>query len=63
MAKMGRPKTETKGVMVRVSEDMLQSIDDVRRNEADVPTRPEMIRRILAEWLEQKPKAEDSGLS
>jgi metal-responsive CopG/Arc/MetJ family transcriptional regulator len=63
MAKMGRPKTETKGVMVRVSEDMLQSIDDVRRNEADVPTRPEMIRRILAEWLEQKSKAEDSGLS
>ena len=59
MAKMGRPKTETKGVMVRVSEDMLQSIDDVRRNEADVPTRPEMIRRILAEWLEQKAKAED----
>ncbi len=63
MAKMGRPKTETKGVMVRISEDMLQSIDDVRRNEADVPTRPEMIRRILAEWLEQKSKAEESGLS
>lgn len=60
---MGRPKTETKGVMVRISEDMLQSIDDVRRNEADVPTRPEMIRRILAEWLEQKSKAEESGLS
>ena len=57
MAKMGRPKTETKGVMVRVSEDMLQSIDDVRRNEADVPTRPEMIRRILAEWLEQTEQA------
>ena len=58
MAKMGRPKTDTKGVMVRISESMLQSIDDVRRNEADVPTRPEMIRRMLADWLDEKSQSE-----
>ncbi len=58
MAKMGRPKTDTKGVMVRVSESMLQSIDDARRNEADVPTRPEMIRRMLADWLDEKSQRE-----
>jgi metal-responsive CopG/Arc/MetJ family transcriptional regulator len=58
MAKMGRPTTDTKGVMVRISESMLQSIDDVRRNESDVPTRPEMIRRIVADWLEQKSQAD-----
>lgn len=63
MAKFGRPKTDTLAVTLRLHTDMLQRIDDVRRNEADVPTRPEMIRRILAEWLEQKSKAEDSGLS
>lgn len=56
MTKFGRPKTDTKGVMVRIPEDMLQSIDDARRHEADVPTRPEMIRRILTDWFEQRSK-------
>ena len=54
MKKMGRPKSDTHAVLLRISEAMLQEIDDLRRIEADVPTRPEMIRRILADWLEQK---------
>nr|WP_281983494.1 hypothetical protein [Thalassorhabdomicrobium marinisediminis] len=32
---------------------MIASLDDARRNEADLPTRPEMIRRILAAWADQ----------
>jgi metal-responsive CopG/Arc/MetJ family transcriptional regulator len=58
MKKMGRPKTDTHAVMLRISEAMLKEIDDVRRIEADVPTRPEMIRRILAAWFEQKSQSQ-----
>ena len=54
MAKFGRPKTETSAVTLRLHADMIQAIDDLRRKETDVPTRPEMIRRIVADWLEQK---------
>ncbi|MEQ8899726.1 MAG: ribbon-helix-helix protein, CopG family [Roseovarius sp.] len=63
MTQFGRPKTDTKAVTLRLSNDMLEVIDSERRNQKDIPTRPEMIRRILAEWLEHKSKAEDSGLS
>lgn len=58
MAKFGRPKTETAAVTLRLHVDMIQAIDDMRRNETDVPTRPEMIRRILAEWLDENSQTE-----
>tara|TARA_R110002110_G_scaffold295268_2_gene509308 strand:- start:1386 stop:1556 length:171 start_codon:yes stop_codon:yes gene_type:complete len=48
---MGRPKVDTKAVMLRLHSDVVQQIDDLRREEDDVPTRPEMIRRILDDWL------------
>lgn len=54
MSKFGRPKTDTSAVTLRLHADLLQAIDDIRREEADVPTRPEMIRRIIADWLDQK---------
>lgn len=50
-AKMGRPKVDTEAVNLRLPRDMIEAIDDLRRLEADLPTRPEMIRRALAEWL------------
>nr|WP_138933956.1 ribbon-helix-helix protein, CopG family [Roseovarius arcticus] len=59
MVKFGRPKTDTSAVTLRLHADMLQALDDVRRDEADLPTRPEMIRRIIADWLEQKSKVEE----
>ncbi|MCQ0971994.1 hypothetical protein MLD63_16345 [Paracoccus sp. TK19116] len=31
---------------------MIEAIDDRRRLEKDLPTRPEMIRRALVQWLE-----------
>ncbi|WP_245008485.1 hypothetical protein [Paracoccus marcusii] len=30
---------------------MIDAIDERRRLEADIPTRPEMIRRVLEHWL------------
>lgn len=52
MKKVGRPKTDTEGVMVRLPRDMIDWLDDLRREQKDIPTRPEMIRRILLEKLE-----------
>jgi hypothetical protein len=36
---------------------MLVAIDDLRRDQKDIPTRPEMIRRILQEWFERSGKS------
>ncbi|NHQ75682.1 ribbon-helix-helix protein, CopG family [Roseovarius gahaiensis] len=58
MTQFGRPKTNTKAVTLRLSNEMLEALDSERRNQKDIPTRPEMIRRILADWLEQKSQAE-----
>ena len=34
-------------IQVRMSRDLRDALDDHRRNEPDLPTRPEAIRRIL----------------
>jgi hypothetical protein len=51
---MAPPKKDTVGVMLRLPAAMLKKIDDIRRQQDDIPTRPEMIRRILAMHLEAK---------
>jgi metal-responsive CopG/Arc/MetJ family transcriptional regulator len=55
MKKTGRPKSETSAITLRLTDEMIQELDLVRRNEDDIPTRPEMIRRILADWLDRNP--------
>jgi metal-responsive CopG/Arc/MetJ family transcriptional regulator len=42
--------------MVRIRDDLIEKIDDHRREEADLPSRPEMIRRIISDWIENKEK-------
>jgi Arc/MetJ-type ribon-helix-helix transcriptional regulator len=59
MKKIGRPKTDTSAVTLRLSNDMLEQIDGERRCQGDIPTRQEMIRRILAEWLERKSQSQE----
>lgn len=54
MKSRGRPKVDTHPVMVRMSASLIERLDDARRNEADLPSRPEMIRRIVEEWFETK---------
>ena len=49
---MAPPKKDTEAITLRLPRDMVDAIDDQRRLEADLPTRPEMIRRALAQWLE-----------
>ena len=53
--RVGRPKSDTEGVMVRLPRELISQLDEVRRDEDDIPTRPEMIRRILTEWLDKNP--------
>tara|TARA_B100000749_G_scaffold268244_1_gene245876 strand:- start:89 stop:211 length:123 start_codon:yes stop_codon:yes gene_type:complete len=35
---------------------MLEEIDELRREEKDLPSRPEMVRRIIEAYLEGKEK-------
>ena len=48
----GRPSVDSEAINLRLPRDLIEAIDDRRRIEADLPTRPEMIRRALVQWLE-----------
>ncbi len=56
MNKIGRPRTETEAVTLRLPKNVIAQLDEFRRSEDDIPTRPEMIRRILQSWIEQNAK-------
>lgn len=51
MSQVGRPKKDTESINLRLERTMIEAIDDLRRQEPDIPTRPEMIRRILVKHL------------
>lgn len=52
--KMGRPVADTEPVMIRMEREMIRAIDEYRRTLEDLPTRPEVIRRVMAEFLERE---------
>ncbi|TPW32743.1 hypothetical protein FJU11_00515 [Pararhizobium mangrovi] len=54
-SKTGRPPVESSAVTVRVHSDMLARIDDWRREQTDLPGRPEAIRRLVEAALKGKP--------
>jgi hypothetical protein len=49
--KRGRPPADTSPVMVRFPAGQLTAIDEWRRREHDLPTRPEAIRRLVDQAL------------
>lgn len=51
MAKMGRPTRDTAPVTIRMDQTMLKAIDDYRREQEDLPSRPEVVRRVMEEWI------------
>jgi len=55
-SKRGRPPVESEAVTVRIAVDALQIIDDWRRKQADLPGRPEAIRRLVELGLKAKTK-------
>ena len=40
-------------ILVRMPQEIIDAIDELRRQEKDLPSRPEMIRRIIEERLER----------
>ena len=50
--KRGRPSVDSEAINLRLPRELIEAIDDRRRIESDLPTRPEMIRRALVQWLE-----------
>ena len=49
--KIGRPAVDSEPVMIRMPAEMVEAIDEYRRLQKDLPSRPEVIRRVMAEWL------------
>jgi len=61
MAKMGRPKLDTEPVTIRMDRQMLKAIDDYRRVQDDLPSRPEVVRRVMTVWLATRAEDEVEG--
>lgn len=60
LAKMGRPEVDTEPVTIRMHRDMIKQIDNYRRTLEELPSRPEVIRRVMADFLAQvEEKKED----
>lgn len=50
-SKKGRPAIDSEAVNVRLKRNFLEKLDNWRRNQADLPSRPEAIRRLLEKAL------------
>ena len=50
MKKMGRPPVDTEAVTVRLPRELIAALDDARREDPEMPTRQEVIRRVLVAW-------------
>lgn len=48
---VGRPPVNATPVTVRIPPDQLDALNAFAASEADMPTRPEAVRRILRDWL------------
>jgi len=54
ISKKNAEKTDTQAVLVRMPVEMIEKIDALRRTEEDLPTRPEMIRRLVELQMDLK---------
>lgn len=50
-SKLGRPPVDTEATTLRLPRDIIDALDEFRRGESDLPTRPEAIRRLLRDHL------------
>jgi len=56
-----RPAVTGEPVLVRIQPDMELRLDDWRRRQHDLPSRPEAIRRLMEQALPTRPKSKTSG--
>jgi hypothetical protein len=54
VAQRGRPAVHPKRLLLAVNEEFLDSIDSWRRDQPDIPSRSEAIRRLVEEALKAK---------
>ena len=56
MAKVGRPKTDSTPVLVRLSPEAISNLDAAiaAERETEKVSRPEMVRRILDLWFKSE---------
>lgn len=45
--KRGRPSVDSEAINLRLPRDVLDIVDDFRRGQSDLPTRPEAVRRLI----------------
>ena len=55
-SKRGRPSVDSEAVTVRIAVGALKLLDDWRRDQEDLPGRPEAIRRLVEIGLKAKSK-------
>jgi metal-responsive CopG/Arc/MetJ family transcriptional regulator len=63
MKKMGRPPVDTEAVTVRLPRELIAALDDARREDPEMPTRQEVIRRVLVTWHVGRSAPDDAGAS
>lgn len=51
MSKKGRPPVDTEPLTVRLPRDLIVALDEYRREQSEIPTRPEAIRTLLRDYL------------
>lgn len=51
---MAPPKRDTEAVLVRLHRKTLNALDQMIDEDEDLPSRQELIRRILTDWFAQK---------
>ena len=52
--KLGRPPKDTEANNVRLPREIIDKLDQARTAEKDLPSRPEMIRRIIEKYFDEK---------
>ena len=58
---MAPPRKDTLALTLRVYQSTIDRIDALRQQVKNPPSRPEMIRRILEEWLENSDGTPPAG--
>lgn len=62
MTKVGRPSVDTEAVTVRLPRHLIDVIDNVRKEKRGLPSRQEIIRRVLVGWVSSGcPGADDES--
>ena len=54
MVKTGRPKKDTEQICTRFEIEDVRALDELRKAEDDLPSRPEMLRRVLSRYVKEQ---------